>query len=73
VVAHFPKFVPPGSVRIGSNAKEQLANVAFVTPDGGIVLVVSNTANFPETFRVRYRGESFKADLPAESVGTYIW
>jgi glucosylceramidase len=72
-IAHFSKFVPPGSVRIGSNSVEQLANVAFVTPERKIVLVVSNTANFPKTFSVRYHGKSFTTDLPAESVGTYVW
>jgi glucosylceramidase len=72
-VAHFSKFVPPGSVRTGSNAMEQLSDVAFVTPDGKIVLVVSNTANFPKTFSVRYHGNSFTTDLPAESVATYVW
>jgi glucosylceramidase len=72
-LAHFSKFVPPGSVRIGSNDPEQLANVAFLTPDGKMVLVVSNTGNFPKTFDVRYRGRAVTASLPAESVGTYIW
>jgi glucosylceramidase len=73
VLAHFSKFVPPGSVRIGSNDIEQLSNVAFLTPDGKIVLVVSNTANFPKTFSVRYHGKSITTELPAESVGTYVW
>ena len=72
-VAHFSKFVPPGSIRIGSNPLEQLSNVAFVTPDGKIVLIVSNTANFPKEFGVRYHGRSFTTELPAESVGTYVW
>jgi glucosylceramidase len=72
-IAHFSRFVPPGSVRIGSNVMEQLADVAFVTPDRKIVLVVSNTANFPKTFSVRYHGKSFTTDLPAESVATYVW
>jgi glucosylceramidase len=72
-LAHFSKFVPPGSIRIGSNDSEQLANVAFLTPDGKMVLVVSNTGNFPKTFDVRYRGKAVTASLPAESVATYIW
>jgi glucosylceramidase len=72
-VAHFSRFVPPGSVRVGSNAMEQLSDVAFVTPEGKTVLVVSNTANFPKKFSVRYHGKSFTTELPAESVGTYVW
>jgi glucosylceramidase len=72
-LAHFSKFARPGSVRVGSNDLEQLSNVAFLTPDGKIVLVVSNTANFPQTFDVRYHGKSFTTTLPEESVGTYVW
>ncbi len=72
-VAHFSKFVPPGSVRIGSNELEQLGDVAFRTPDGKIVLVLSNTANFPTTVSVRYHGKVLTTTLPAESVGTYVW
>jgi len=72
-VAHFSKFVPPASVRIGSNELEQLGDVAFRTPDGKIVLVLSNTANFPTTVSVRYHGKVFTTTLPEESVGTYVW
>jgi glucosylceramidase len=72
-LAHFATFVPPGSVRVGSNELEQLSDVAFLTPDGKIVLVVSNTGNFSKTFDVRYHGKTFTTTLPEESVGTYVW
>ena len=72
-LAHFSKFVPPGSLRVGSNLLEQLSNVAFLTPEGKVVLVVSNTGNFPATFIIRYHGETLTTTLPEESVGTYVW
>ena len=72
-VAHFSRFVPPESVRIGSTELEQLASVAFLTPGGKIVLVASNTANFPKTFNVKYHGRCFTTTLPPESAGTYVW
>lgn len=72
-LAHFSKFVPPGSLRIGSTELEQLGTVAFLTPDGKIVLVVSNTGNFPTTFAIRYHGRQATATLPSESVGSYVW
>jgi glucosylceramidase len=72
-IAHFTRFVPPGSLRIGSTEREQLASVAFLTPDGKIVLVASNTANFPTTFHVSYHGRCFTTTLPAESAATYVW
>ena len=47
-LAHFSKFVRPGSVRIGSTELEQLYTVAFLTPEGKVVLVAANTGNFPK-------------------------
>jgi len=73
VVEHFSRFVPPGSVRVASSEMEQLASAAFLTPEGKVVLVASNTANFPKPFAVKYHGRVFQTVLPAESVGTYVW
>ena len=73
VVQHFSQFVPPGSVRVASSEMEQLASVAFLTPEDKVVLVVSNTGNFPKPFAVKYHGKVFQTVLPAESVGTYVW
>jgi glucosylceramidase len=73
VVQHFSQFVPPGSVRVASSEMEQLASVAFLTPGGKVVLVVSNTGNFPKPFAVKYHGKFFQTAMPAESVGTYVW
>jgi len=71
--AHFSKFVRPGSVRLGSNDLEQLANVAFRTPNGKIVLVASNTGNFAKTFNVQYQGKKITTTLTPGAVGTYVW
>jgi glucosylceramidase len=73
VVQHFSQFVPPGSVRVASSEMEQLASVAFLTPEGKVVLVISNTGNFPKPFAVKYHAKVFQTMLPAESVGTYVW
>jgi glucosylceramidase len=73
VMEHFSQFVAPGSVRVASSEMEQLASVAFVTPEHKVVLVVSNTGNFPKPFAVKYHGKAFPTELPAESVGTYVW
>jgi glucosylceramidase len=73
VVQHFSQFVPPGSVRVASTETEQLASVAFLTPQHKIVLVVSNTANFPKSFAVKYHDTFFETMLPSESVGTFVW
>jgi glucosylceramidase len=72
-LAHFSKFVAPGSVRIGSNELEQLSTVAFSTPDGRIVLVAVNTGNFPKTFQIDFHGRSVTTTLQPESAATYVW
>ncbi len=71
--AHFSKFVRPGSVRVASSQLDQLYTVAFLTPDKKVVLVVSNTGNFAQTFQIAYHGKSLTTTLPEEAVGTYVW
>ena len=73
VLEHFSQFVPPGSVRVASSEEEQLASVAFSTPEHKVVLVVSNTSNFAKPFSVKYHDTFFQTTLPPESVGTYVW
>ena len=72
-VAQVSKFVPPGSVRIDSNNLDTLPNVAFRTPDGKKVLVVSNTTDTPQSFDVHAGSKTFSTSLAAGSVGTYVW
>ena len=72
-VAQVSKFVPPGSVRIDSNNLDTLPNVAFRTPDGKKVLVVSNTTDTPQSFDVHTGSKTFSTSLAAGSVGTYVW
>jgi len=72
-LAHFSKFVPPGSVRVGSNELEQLSTAAFLTPDGNVVLVAVNTGNFPRTFQIEYHGKNITTTLHSESAATYVW
>ncbi len=72
-VAHLSRFVPPGSVRIGSTQLEQLPTAAFLTPTGSVVLVTTNTGNFPQTFQIQYHGQSLVTTLQPGSAATYVW
>jgi len=72
-MAHFSKFVRPGSVRIGSNEPAGLRNVAFTVPGGKTVLVVVNEGKTAQKFAVRYHGKSFETKLDGGAVGTYVW
>ncbi len=72
-IAHASKFVPDGSVRIGSSDAEAIPNVAFATPDGKTVLIVANDSASDRSFDVRFRGKVFKSSLVAGSVATFVW
>ena len=72
-MAHFSKFVRPGSVRIASSVPATLRNVAFKVLGSKTVLIVVNVGRLPEEFAVRYHGKSFKTKLNEGAVGTYVW
>jgi len=72
-VAQVSKFVPPNSVRIDSNDLDTLPNVAFRTPDGKKVLVISNITDTPQTFDVHTGAKTFTSTLSPGNVGTYVW
>ena len=72
-MAHFSKFVRPGSVRVGSSSPVTLPNVAFKTPGGKTVLIVANDGKAGQVFQVQYHGRSFETTLNEGAVGTYVW
>jgi glucosylceramidase len=71
-MAHFSKFVRPGSVRIASSSPASLPNVAFKVPGGKTVLIVVNNGKSPKPFRVQYHGKSFQSSLKGGAVGTFV-
>jgi len=72
-IAHASKFVPDGSVRIGSSDADAVPNAAFTTPEGKTVLIVANDGTSDRSFDVRFRGKTFKSSLVAGSVATFVW
>ncbi len=73
IIAHASKFVPAGSVRIGSNVSGSLHNVAFKTPAGKKVLIVVNDGTSAQLFNIRFNNKWVATSLESGSVGTYIW
>lgn len=73
IVAHASKFVPAGSVRIGSNITGSLQNVAFKTLAGKKVLIVENDGASDATFNIRFNNKWTATTLAAGAAGTYIW
>ncbi len=73
IIAHASKFVPPGSVRIGSNIAGNIFNAAFKTPGGKKVLIAVNDGNTVESFNIKFNGKWATTSLPAGGVATYVW
>lgn len=73
IIAHASKFVPAGSVRIGSNIQGNLNSVAFKTPSGKISVLVVNDGNSNELFNIKYNGRWFSTSLASGAVGTYVF
>ncbi|MEN2282478.1 glycoside hydrolase family 30 beta sandwich domain-containing protein [Algoriphagus sp. SE2] len=73
IVGHASKFVLPGSKRIESNLAEGLPNVAFLRPDGKIVLIVLNNQEKTQAFEFSTDKTGFKSELNSGAVGTFVW
>lgn len=73
IIAHASKFVPVGSVCIGSNNAGNLQTVAFKTPAGKKVLIVENDGNDSALFNIKYRNKWVVMQLSGGSVGTFVW
>jgi glucosylceramidase len=72
-IAQFSRFVHPGARRIGSSGNPSgLESVAFVNPDGGIVVVVLNTSGAPVAFQLSGGGEARGCRIPARAIQTYV-
>ncbi|WP_323027239.1 glycoside hydrolase family 30 protein [Gelidibacter japonicus] len=73
IIGHASKFVPQGSIRIGSNLSGNLNNVAFKTPQGKKVLIVVNDGGTNQQFNIKYNNKWIITALNAGDVGTYVW
>ena len=73
IIAHASKFVPSGSVRINSTQPGDLANVAFITPQGKKVLLVENDGTTDASVSIKFKELVAKTVLPAGAVATYVW
>lgn len=73
IIAHAAKFVPPGSVRIGSNNMGKIHTVAFRTPAGNKVLIALNEATEPLTFDISFAGKWAGTTMPGGAVASYVW
>lgn len=63
-----------GAVRLAvAETSDVLPNVAFRTPEGRIVLIVTNDTRRERSVEVQYRGRFATVKLGAGAVGTLVW
>ncbi|XP_053330638.1 lysosomal acid glucosylceramidase isoform X2 [Spea bombifrons] len=75
-MAHFSKFIPEGSQRIGLDASSdsQLETVAFLRPDGSAVVVVLNRGSRDVNFTLSDPSLGvIETASPGFSIQTYLW
>jgi glucosylceramidase len=73
IIAQASKFIPTGSVRIGSGTIQNITTAAFKTPAGKKVVLAVNDATSAISFNIKFNGKWFKTTLGAGAAGTYIW
>jgi O-glycosyl hydrolase len=75
MMGQFMKYIQRDAVCVESTTPgpSTFRNVALTNPDGTKVLVVSNAGRDSQAFSVQVGSQSFRAELPAASVGTYLW
>lgn len=73
IIAHASKFVPANSQRIASTQMENLATVAFKTPEGKTVLIAQNNNKSDESFNIKYNQKIAPVTITGSSVATYIF
>lgn len=73
-IGQFSKYVPEGSVRIGSSVYTDKVEVAaFLTPENKRVLVVLNRTEDTQTFTIRDSGELCKTEIAPRSIQTIVY
>jgi glucosylceramidase len=72
IIAHAAKFVPAGSVRIGSGVTANINSVAFLTPDGKKIIILVNNGSGEEFFNIRLNGRWIKSQMKSGAVATFV-
>ncbi|KAG7383187.1 hypothetical protein PHYBOEH_010028 [Phytophthora boehmeriae] len=82
VMGHFSKFLVPGSVQIAlsvssdaNSTLEEVDRAAFLTPDGQLVVVLSNRDSTDKSIRMSLaaEGRALTVVLPANTVQTVLF
>lgn len=73
IIAHASKFIPAGSVRIGSTQLNGLPNVSFLRQDGKSVILVMNENKIEMEFNVKSTSTAIRIKLSPGDVATAVF
>ncbi|MEO8614687.1 MAG: glycoside hydrolase family 30 beta sandwich domain-containing protein [Luteolibacter sp.] len=71
VIRHLSRFVRPGARRLLTKGKDD-DTLAFLNPDGSMIVVVRNPRYTPMQLKFRIGVKMFSASLPPESLHTFV-
>jgi glucosylceramidase len=72
-IGHFSRFVKPGARRIASEGGPAgLESVAFVNPDGTLVIVALNRTEAALSFTLKSGDDELACTVPAHAIQTYL-
>ena len=72
-LGHFSKFIQPGAKRIvSSSSREKLLTTAFINPDGKIAVVVMNTSDDKQAFKLWIAGSAVDVTSLPRSITTLM-
>ncbi len=72
IIAHAAKFIPAGSVRIGTENVQNLSCVAFLSPSGKKILIVLNESVNKKIFNIKLNHTWITTSMLASSVSTFV-
>lgn len=73
-IAHFSKFVRPGSTRVGVRGEvPDVRCVVFQRPDGKMVVELINSRNSDSAVTIKWHGKSLKYTLQGISITSLVW
>ena len=73
-LAHFSKFVRPGSVRLAVTGQAKGARcLAFKSPEGGLIAELINSRDASSEVNLDFGPQTLHVELPAYSITTCLW
>ncbi len=71
---HYSRSIRRGARIVGSEGGEPgVSHVAAINPDGGYLLVLTNSTSSPRAVSIRHGDAAAALSLPADSVSTLTW